>query len=83
MHLPTTLFVDLQTLYPKHWIEGTVLNQVVQWYIQQTRDPLLDGVFRGNPNWNWIVPFLYLEGVFQAPCFVLGAYGLWKSEIGS
>jgi hypothetical protein len=52
----------------------------LEWYISFSRDPILIGARGTDPAWGWIRSFIVLEGVFQVPCFILGAIGLWNSD---
>lgn len=45
-----------------------------------SKDPVLKGARGNDPAWSWIRCFILLEGMFQVPCFVIGAIGLWISE---
>jgi hypothetical protein len=81
MHIPTTLCIDMQPLYPSSLTQYlSPLRAVLEWYISTTRDPVLSGVLSGRWEWDWLKMFFYLEGGFQLPCFLLGAWGLWTSE---
>jgi hypothetical protein len=46
------------------------------------KDPLIDhamGILLGDgSDLTWFKSFLRLEGLFQLPVFVLGAFGLWR-----
>lgn len=75
--------VDLQALYPKAWVEGTSIQALVKWYISLSRDPILGGALGSSKAWDWLRTFFVLECTFQAPCFVIGAWGLWNSESAS
>lgn len=72
--------MDLQGLYPASWLAGTPLPAFLEWYLSFSVDPILIGARGTQPAWGWIRSFIWLEAVFQMPCFVMGAIGLWKSE---
>ncbi|OCF54450.1 hypothetical protein L486_07998 [Kwoniella mangroviensis CBS 10435] len=80
LHIPITLLLDLQTIYPKHWLANTPLPVLFEYSISLARDPILGGALSGSKEFNWLRYFLYLEGGFQLPCFAIGAWGLWKND---
>ncbi|WVQ93314.1 hypothetical protein IAU59_000382 [Kwoniella sp. CBS 9459] len=77
---PITLLLDMQTLYPAAWLEGTALQRFFHWSISLARDPILGGAMSDSREFAWLRLFLYLEGGFQLPCFAIGAWGLWKND---
>ncbi|WWC64141.1 uncharacterized protein I303_106749 [Kwoniella dejecticola CBS 10117] len=77
---PITILLDLQTIYPKHWLADTPLSSLFEWSISLARDPILGGAMSGTREFAWLRYFLYLEGFFQLPCFILGAIGLWRND---
>lgn len=59
------------------------MQALLQWYMSMTRDPVLSAGFTGGPEWDWFRSFICVEAFFQAPCFAIGAWALWKSELRS
>ncbi|KLT39754.1 hypothetical protein CC85DRAFT_288244 [Cutaneotrichosporon oleaginosum] len=78
-HIPATLMMDAQAVYPK-WLVPGALESFGKWYIGLFRDPVMTGVLTRDGSMDFMMPFFYLEVVFQLPCFVLGAMGLWRSR---
>lgn len=76
LHLPITIFVDVQALYFVDKISPLALRKI--YLFAQEGDPLLENAL-SSP---WFQSFLFLEVVFQLPVFVLGARGLWKGSRG-
>ncbi|EOR01800.1 hypothetical protein E3P92_03227 [Wallemia ichthyophaga] len=79
IHLPMTLAVDLQSLYPQHLIPEP-LKELLRFWISISNDPILQGGGSGSPLWAWARSFLALEAVGQIPIFIFGAYGLYKGS---
>ncbi|OCH87826.1 hypothetical protein OBBRIDRAFT_837098 [Obba rivulosa] len=82
IHLPATLLVDLQALYPAHLVPP-VIAQIPEYYITMSNDPLIGGVMGliGDPaHFVWFRTFLFLEALFQIPVFILGMRGLWNDS---
>ncbi|KAK7687288.1 hypothetical protein QCA50_009793 [Cerrena zonata] len=80
IHIPNTLLVDLQALYPSH-ILPTFIANLPKLYVNMSSDPLIGGAmgYFGIPqNYVWFKSFLFLEMFFQLPVFFLGVRGLWK-----
>ncbi|WVR09147.1 hypothetical protein IAU60_006209 [Kwoniella sp. DSM 27419] len=77
---PISILLDMQTLYPAHWLQGTRLQAFFHWSISLARDPILGGAISGSREFTWLRYFLYLEGFFQVPCFAIGAWGLWRND---
>jgi len=67
-------------MYPKSWMAGTPFEAFHKWYIAWSRDPILTGASSGKREWDWLLSYIYLEGLFQVPCFIIGAVGLYRSE---
>ncbi|CAK9786822.1 unnamed protein product [Cutaneotrichosporon oleaginosum] len=78
-HIPATLMMDAQAVYPK-WLVPGALESFGKWYIGLFRDPVMTGVLTRDGSMDFMMPFFYLEVVFQLPCFVLGAMGLWRND---
>ncbi|EMD38811.1 hypothetical protein CERSUDRAFT_133352 [Gelatoporia subvermispora B] len=82
MHLPATLLVDLQALYPAHLVPP-LIAKIPGFYISMSNDPLIGGAMgllgKGD-QFVWFKTFLLLEALFQIPVFVLGMRGLWKDS---
>ncbi|KAA1469114.1 hypothetical protein DENSPDRAFT_834657 [Dentipellis sp. KUC8613] len=82
IHIPATLLVDLQALYPEN-VVPSIVKVIPSWYVAMSGDPLIGGVmgfFANHAELAWFKIFLCLEAVFQLPTFVLGARGLWKDS---
>ncbi|WWC91335.1 uncharacterized protein L201_006278 [Kwoniella dendrophila CBS 6074] len=77
---PITILLDLQTIYPKHWLADTQLSRLFEYSISLARDPILGGALSNSKEFLWLKYFLYLEGFFQLPCFIIGAWGLWYND---
>ncbi len=64
MHLPATLFVDLQYIYPPKFVPS-FLSGFLEFYVGMSRDPLIGGLFGAfgdNAHLAWFKTFIYLEG---------------------
>ncbi|XP_061574657.1 sigma intracellular receptor 2 [Cololabis saira] len=70
-HIPITLFIDLQALLPGH-VYPQPLKQLVGWYAEAFRDPLL----LDPPH--WFRSFILCEAVLQTPFFPVAAYAFLK-----
>ncbi|KAF8159552.1 hypothetical protein B0H34DRAFT_703921 [Crassisporium funariophilum] len=82
IHIPATLVIDLQALYPAALVPS-LLRAPLDFYIGMSRDPLIGGVvgaFGNSEHLVWFKTFLYLEALFQLPVFVLGLRGLYKGS---
>ncbi|EIM23638.1 hypothetical protein E3Q22_01949 [Wallemia mellicola] len=79
VHLPATLFIDMQSLYPE-WLIPDALKNVLHFWISLTNDPILQGGSTDSPLWAWIRSFIALEAVGQVPVFILCSYGLYKGS---
>ncbi|KAI0076612.1 hypothetical protein K474DRAFT_1691295 [Panus rudis PR-1116 ss-1] len=82
IHLPSTLLVDLQAIYPHGLLPG-IITKLPELYINLSSDPLIGGAmgYFGVPeNYLWFKSFLLLEAFFQVPVFILGMRGLWKGS---
>ncbi|KAH9009819.1 transmembrane protein 6/97 [Lactarius hengduanensis] len=84
VHIPATLLIDFQAVWPKHLIPES-LQLLPPWYVGMSGDFLVGGsmgILGNGSGLAWFKSFLYLEAVFQLPVFVIGAYGLWKDSRG-
>ncbi|THH20438.1 hypothetical protein EUX98_g8585 [Antrodiella citrinella] len=82
IHIPNTILVDCQALYPRHLIPDVIAN-LPKLYVGMSNDPLIGpamGYFGQSENYVWFKTFLLLEAFFQFPVFVLGLRGLWKGS---
>ncbi|KAF9475209.1 hypothetical protein BDN70DRAFT_957713 [Pholiota conissans] len=82
VHLPASLLVDLQWIYPKQFIPS-FMSGFLNFYIDLSRDPLiggLAGVFGDNTHLTWFKTFITLEAIFQIPVFIIGLQGLRKGS---
>ncbi|OWZ40959.1 hypothetical protein LQV05_004788 [Cryptococcus neoformans] len=78
-HLPISILLDLQYLYPPSLIPSS-LKSFMLWSINLTRDPILLGAVNNDPTFGWLKCFSWLEAGFQVPCFVAGLWGLWNND---
>ncbi|ESK97750.1 hypothetical protein Moror_17376 [Moniliophthora roreri MCA 2997] len=81
VHIPATLLLDLQAIYPKHLVPSA-LASLQEWYIDFSGDPLISGMARGlgNSELRWFQSFVYLEMLFQLPTFIFGAKALIEGK---
>ncbi|GBE87558.1 Transmembrane protein [Sparassis crispa] len=80
MHLPVSLLLDLQALYPKSLVPAAIAS-LPEFYISKSSDPLVGGVMGllgDSDRYVWFKSLLMLEAVFQVPVFIIGMRGLWK-----
>ncbi|KAG9312794.1 transmembrane protein 6/97 [Chiua virens] len=80
MHLPASLLVDGQALYPSA-VVPSFISQLPKMYTQLSADPLISGAMGyvgESSNFVWFKTFLCVEMFFQVPVFILGMIGLWK-----
>jgi len=80
IHIPITLLVDLQALYPPWLIASTPLPGFMKWYLAYSRDPVVAGAMKGGVENAWLVTFFWIEAVFQIPTFVVSAIGLRNND---
>ncbi|KAF8659818.1 hypothetical protein AX16_001703 [Volvariella volvacea WC 439] len=79
VHIPATLSLDLQAIYPDFIAKH--LQFFGDFYVNLSNDPLIGGVsghFGASQHLAWFKSFLWLEALFQLPVFFLGARGLYK-----
>ncbi|KAI0339495.1 hypothetical protein BDW22DRAFT_1380763 [Trametopsis cervina] len=79
MHIPMTLLMDLQALYPAQFIPP-LLTKLSDFYMAISNDPLIGGALYDPGRYSWFRSLLLLEGVFQLPVFILGAHGLLRGS---
>ncbi|KAH9921688.1 transmembrane protein 6/97 [Epithele typhae] len=84
IHIPATLLIDLQSIYPKAWVPAAIAA-LPRYYVDMSGDPLIGsamGYFGPSQQqtYEWLRAFMFLEAVFQLPTFVLGIRGLWKGS---
>ncbi|KAH7927353.1 hypothetical protein BV22DRAFT_1061233 [Leucogyrophana mollusca] len=84
IHIPATIMIDLQALYPTTVIPS-VIRGLPKLYSDMSSDPLISGVmgYLGEEALSrlvWFKTFLAVEAVFQLPVFVLGLRGLWTGS---
>jgi hypothetical protein len=80
-HIPISLCVDFQSIYPQSILSilaHTPLPAFLQWYMRWSRDPIIIGAYSGGWEWDWIRGFMWVEALFQMPCWIIGAWGLWN-----
>ncbi|KAH7885861.1 transmembrane protein 6/97 [Phlebopus sp. FC_14] len=82
IHLPASLLLDCQALYPT-WLVPGFISALPRMYTQMSGDPLINGAMGlagDSSQFVWFKCFLALEASFQVPVFVLGMRGLWKDS---
>ncbi|TCD69461.1 hypothetical protein EIP91_007587 [Steccherinum ochraceum] len=82
IHIPNTILVDCQALYPRHLVPDGISN-LPKMYIDLSNDPLIGpamGYTTAPGAFVWFKSFLLLEGLFQLPVFFLGLRGLWTGS---
>uniref|UniRef100_A0A3Q4BST6 Transmembrane protein 97 n=1 Tax=Mola mola TaxID=94237 RepID=A0A3Q4BST6_MOLML len=70
-HIPITLFIDLQALFPEH-VYPQQLRDVLRWYSEDFRDPMVV-----DPP-EWFKSFIFCEALLQLPFFPIAAYAFLK-----
>ncbi|KAH6916062.1 hypothetical protein BKA70DRAFT_1092793 [Coprinopsis sp. MPI-PUGE-AT-0042] len=85
-HIPATLLLDLQAVYPE-WLvpKDSPLRSLAAYYVSMTNDPVIGGVaglfgpeFRHSLL--WIISFMHVELLVQLPTFFYGAYYLYHNR---
>ncbi|KAH9471158.1 hypothetical protein MJO29_003075 [Puccinia striiformis f. sp. tritici] len=77
IHLISAICVDLQPLLP-HGLQLDGLKGLMNFYLENTSDPLMINAHTTDPNYLWFRWFLVHEALFFVPCFILGIHGLIK-----
>jgi hypothetical protein len=75
-HIPITLFIDLQPIYPE-WFIPKFFADVSASYIEILEDPFMDTT---KPVKYWFQSFLFCEAFIQLPFFFFATYGVLKSK---
>ncbi|KAI8985112.1 transmembrane protein 6/97 [Pilobolus umbonatus] len=74
-HIPPTLLLDFQALYPSDWVPQSI-KDLLSLYIQTYRDPLV-----GSPvTLYWFKSFIICEALFQFPFFIIASIYLIKDN---
>ncbi|TRM60451.1 transmembrane protein 6/97 [Schizophyllum amplum] len=81
-HIPPTLLLDLQSIYPKDAVPA-FMSGLLRSYFDYLHDPLVGSAagFYGEKaaaEMLWLKSFMALEAVFQLPVFFIGSYCLIK-----
>ncbi|VDB91976.1 unnamed protein product [Peniophora sp. CBMAI 1063] len=83
IHIPATVLLDLQSIYPAAYTPAW-FRAIPVWYVGFANDPLIAGALglvKTSPTeFAWLKSFMWLEALFQLPLFFYGAYGLWKDS---
>lgn len=82
IHIPATLFMDLQAIAPPGSFPS-FFQVIPSFYLKISGDPLIAGVMglHGVPTqFTWFRTFIVMEGLFQLPIFFLGIYMLKKNS---
>ncbi|KAL7421171.1 hypothetical protein Q5752_004056 [Cryptotrichosporon argae] len=82
LHIPISLTLDLQLLYPPQLIPRPLVA-FIDWYTGWSKDPIVLGAHTKTAEWGWLYVFFWVEAVVQIPLCAVGAYGLWRSEPSS
>lgn len=81
-HIPISFCVDFQAIYPPaimRLLASTPLPAFIEWYKAWSRDPIIVNAAAGGWEWDWIRGFMWVEALFQMPCWIVGAWCLWHS----
>ncbi|KAH7914599.1 transmembrane protein 6/97 [Hygrophoropsis aurantiaca] len=83
-HIPATLLLDLQSLYPTAMIPSFI-RMLPKLYTDMSSDPLVAGAmgYLGEDamlHLVWFKTFVVVEMIFQLPTFILGLWGLWTGS---
>ncbi|KAI0316064.1 transmembrane protein 6/97 [Amylostereum chailletii] len=81
-HIPATLLVDCQALYPARYVPE-IIRSIPTWYVAVSGDPLIGGamgIHESGTKYAWFTTFLWLEAMFQLPVFFLGARALYNDS---
>lgn len=70
-HIPITLLVDVQPLFPAELFPAS-LKQLLAWYAVEFKDPMM-----ADPP-IWFKSFVYCELIIQLPFFPFAAYAFFK-----
>lgn len=86
-HIPISLCVDFQAIYPPAIMavlqRSTPLPGFIEWYKTWSRDPIIVNAAVGGWEWDWIRGFMWVEALFQMPCWIIGAWCLWHSTFAT
>ncbi|CAO3677431.1 unnamed protein product [Umbelopsis vinacea] len=74
-HIPISLFLDCQALYPAHLVPQPLAN-LNAYYVNTFKDPLISNVH----NLPWFKSFVYCEALFQIPFFFWALGGLYHNK---
>lgn len=82
MHIPATLLLDLQAVYPS-WLLPGWMRTLGQWYMQFTADPVVGSVngYFGEEvqrSFTWLRLFMFTELFLQLPTFIYASYSLFS-----
>ena len=68
IHIPTTVLVDAQAVFPRHYFPAFARTMLDD-FIQRTGDPLMS-----EPREPWFLSLIWTEVLFQLPFFVVALY---------
>lgn len=77
-HIPITLLLDLQAIYPPNWVPQPLLDITTR-YIDILNDPLMNPI--KNVHMYWFKSFVFCEAFLQLPFFFIAAYGVYHSKL--
>ncbi|KAH7094205.1 transmembrane protein 6/97 [Auriculariales sp. MPI-PUGE-AT-0066] len=82
VHIPASILIDLQTLYPPSLVPGW-MSPIMPWYLNMSGDPVTAGGMGlyGQPlHTLWLRSFFWIEALFQFPCFFIGIWAITKGK---
>ncbi|TFK26204.1 hypothetical protein FA15DRAFT_616240 [Coprinopsis marcescibilis] len=85
IHVPATLLLDMQSIYPKWLIpEDSPFRILNELYVNMTHDPVIGGVTglfgkEALESTFWVSCFMHLELLIQLPTFLYGAHHLYHN----
>ncbi|KAG0748804.1 hypothetical protein G6F57_004858 [Rhizopus arrhizus] len=77
-HIPITLLLDLQAIYPPNWVPQPLLDITTR-YIDILNDPLMNPI--KNVHMYWFKSFVFCEAFLQLPFFFVAAYGVYHKKL--
>ncbi|KAJ2912635.1 hypothetical protein MD484_g7782, partial [Candolleomyces efflorescens] len=83
VHIPATIILDLQAIYPA-WLIPAPVKFLGDLYMTMTNDPVVGSVggYFGpdvQQQFLWLKCFMWTEALFQLPTFFYGAYNLYHN----
>lgn len=75
-HIPITLLVDSQTIFPAFPIQ----KQALLWWVSFSKDPFMEPSSLGLPTAAWFKAIVLGELLFQIPAFLYLAHSLYHER---